>query len=62
MRAYFKPRKVHPICLYLTADEPEQLLRLVGRDPGLIKRNTLRDIIPRIVGRAVEEMKGSVND
>ncbi|MFJ4768496.1 hypothetical protein ACIP88_05165 [Streptomyces uncialis] len=61
MRAYFKPRKAHPICLYLTADEAEHLMWM-ARDPGLTKRNVMRDLIPRIVGRAVEEMKGSVND
>ncbi|WP_432157803.1 MULTISPECIES: hypothetical protein [unclassified Streptomyces] len=58
MRAYFKRRKVHPICLYLTAAEAEQLLWL-AKDPGLTKRNKLRDLIPRVVGRAVEEMKES---
>ncbi|MFE5093260.1 hypothetical protein ACFRCI_23585 [Streptomyces sp. NPDC056638] len=58
MRAYFKPRKAHPICLYLTAEEATRLMWL-AQDPGLTKRNSLREDIPRIVGRAVMEMEAT---
>lgn len=54
MRAYFKPGKVHPICLYLTAGEATQLLGEL--DPLPVESGNLMLFKARLmVGRAVHE-------
>ncbi|MET9480977.1 hypothetical protein [Streptomyces sp. NPDC006638] len=60
MRAYFKPRKAHPICLYLTADEAARLLESldsIGVDqdahPELSKAQ-------RMLNRAFDELEDTL--
>lgn len=58
MRAYFKPRKVHKICLYLETDEAARLLE--DLDGMNLDRSPILRKARQMMNRAFAELEESL--